>query len=70
MIGTFILGTMVGAAAVWFYGPQIREFLDDRTRTARSRAAHTLQAASEGLQTAKDRLEGGLTGGESGRRSG
>jgi hypothetical protein len=65
-----MLGALIGAGAVWFYGPQIREFLNDQTQAARSRAAESLQAASEGLQSAKDRLEGGLTGGETVRRTG
>lgn len=58
VIGSFVLGAIVGGAAVWLYGPQIRAFVEDRTRTARGRAAGTLQAASEGLQAAKEKLEG------------
>ena len=62
MVGTFLMGIIMGGAAVYFYGPQIREFLDEKTKTARTRAADTLQAASEGLQSAKDTIEGGVSG--------
>jgi hypothetical protein len=62
MIGSFLMGIIMGGAAVYFYGPQIREYLDEKTKTARSRAADTLQAASEGLQAAKETVEGGLGG--------
>jgi hypothetical protein len=64
VIGSFLMGVIMGGAAVWFYGPQIRQFVDDKTQTARNRAVDTLQAASEGLQTAKETLEGGLSGKE------
>ena len=60
MIGTFIFGALIGGAAVWFYRDQLREYLDDKTRSVRTRAADTLQSASEGLQGAKETLEGGL----------
>lgn len=64
MIGSFLFGAILGGAAVWFYGRELREFIDDRTRGARGRAADTLQAASQGLQAAKESLEGGLSGQE------
>ena len=59
----FILGAIIGGAAVWLYGDQMRtylNYLDDKTRQARSKAADTLQAAAEGLQSAKGTLEGGI----------
>ncbi|HEY7650420.1 MAG TPA: hypothetical protein VID04_15600 [Methylomirabilota bacterium] len=62
MIGSFLMGVIMGGAAVYFYGPQIREYLDEKTKTARTKAADTLQAASEGLQAAKETVEGGLGG--------
>jgi hypothetical protein len=61
-----ILGAIIGGAAVWLYGDQMRTYLtylDDKTREARSKAADTLQAAAEGLQSAKTTVEGGLSGG-------
>lgn len=68
MIGSFIVGAIMGGAAVWLYGREIREYVEDRTRGARDKAADTLQAAAEGLQSAKDKVEGGLGGKE--RRAG
>ena len=62
MIGSFLMGIIMGGAAVYFYGPQMRQYLDEKTRTARSRAADTLQSAAEGLQSAKDTIEGGVSG--------
>lgn len=68
MIGSFIVGAIMGGAAVWLYGREIREYVEDRTRGARDKAADTLQAAAEGLQSAKEKVEGGLGGKE--RRAG
>jgi hypothetical protein len=64
VIGSFIFGALIGGAAVWFYRDQLREYLDEKTRTARTRAADTLQSASDSLQSAKETLEGGLGGKE------
>jgi hypothetical protein len=61
----FILGAVIGGAAVWLYGEQMRtylSYLDDKTRDVRSKAADTLQAAAEGLQTSKGSSEGGIGG--------
>lgn len=62
MIRSFLVGAIVGGATVWFYGPQMRAFFDDKTRNARSRAADTLQAAAEGLHSTAETLESGLSG--------
>jgi hypothetical protein len=62
MIGSFIVGALTGGAIVWFYGRDIRRFMDDKTSTVRTRAADTLQSAAEGLQSAKDKIEAGLGG--------
>lgn len=51
MIGSFILGALVGGAAVWYYGREIRRFLDENTEPVRRRAAETLQAAADTLQS-------------------
>lgn len=53
----FIFGLIAGGAAVWFYGPEIRRYVDSGTRGMRAKAADTLQKASQGLQTARDRME-------------
>lgn len=57
MIGRFILGAIVGGAAVWYYGPRLREYVDDASRNVRTRAADTLQSAAETLQSAKQAVE-------------
>lgn len=62
MIGGFVLGAVTGAALVWFYGQEIREYIDYRTQKARARAAQTLGAAAGGLEAAREKLEAGLTG--------
>ena len=63
VIGSFILGAIVGGAAVWYYGPQVRTYVDEASRSVRSRAADTLQSAAESLQSARQAVEpGGSTG--------
>jgi hypothetical protein len=64
MIRSFVAGAIVGGLVVWLYGREIRAFIDGRTLTARARAADTLKAAAEGLQAAKEKIEGGLSGRE------
>lgn len=64
MVRSFLVGAIVGGAVVWLYGREIRQFIDDRTLTARTRAAETLKSAAEGVQSAKEKIEGGLIGGE------
>jgi len=64
VIRSFLFGALIGGAAVWIYRDQLREYVDDKTKVARSRAADTLQSAAEGLQSAKETLEGGLAGRE------
>jgi hypothetical protein len=68
MFGSFMLGLIMGGAAVWFYGREIGGYVDDKTRAARGKAADTLQAAAEGLQSAKETIQGGIAGKE--RRAG
>jgi hypothetical protein len=59
VIGTFIIGAIVGGAAVWYYGPQMRAHLEESTREVRSRAADTLQSAAEGLQSVRQSVAPG-----------
>jgi len=56
-IRSFVAGMVVGGVLVWIYGREIREYVDDKTRGARTRAAETLGAAAEGLAAAKERIE-------------
>jgi len=62
VIGSFVLGMMVGGAAVWFWGEQMREYVDDKTWAIRARAAEGLGAAADTLHSAKETIEGGFSG--------
>lgn len=62
MIGAFVLGAVVGGTVVWYYGPQVRTYVDETSRSMRSRAADTLQSAAETLQSAKQAVEPGSGG--------
>jgi hypothetical protein len=53
VIGGFIIGVIAGGAAMWQYGDQIREFVDDKTKTVRHKAA-------DGLMAVAETVEGGL----------
>lgn len=68
MIGSFIFGALVGATAMYFYGRQIRDYVGEKTQGARAKAADTLHAAADSLQSGDTPRT--TTGGESGRRSG
>lgn len=62
MIGSFVLGMMVGGAAVWLWGEQMREYVDDKTWAIRARAAEGLGAAADTLHSAKETIEDGFSG--------
>jgi hypothetical protein len=46
-----MLGTIMGGAAVWFWGREIESYVGDQTRGVRARAADAIQAVEE--RTAK-----------------
>lgn len=50
MVGSFLIGVLVGAGAMWLYGRDIVMYVDDKTREARARVAETLQSAADTLQ--------------------
>lgn len=66
MIGSFLLGVIVGAGAMWLYGRDIVMYVDEKTREARTRVAETLQSAADTLQGSKQpprtTAEGGVGG--------
>jgi hypothetical protein len=69
LVKSFVLGAVTGGLVVWFWGQEIREFIDERTSGARKAvadrlqgAADGLQAAAEGLHSAKATIETGLGG--------
>lgn len=55
MIRSFLLGAVAGGVAVWVWREQIRGFLDQKTRTVRSRAADGLQSVEETAERLLDR---------------
>ncbi|MGH7391087.1 MAG: hypothetical protein ACREM3_16760 [Candidatus Rokuibacteriota bacterium] len=57
MIASFVIGAIVGGAALWYYGPRLKDHVDETSRTVRSRTADTLQTAAETLQSAKQAVE-------------
>ncbi|OGL14186.1 MAG: hypothetical protein A3F92_11590 [Candidatus Rokubacteria bacterium RIFCSPLOWO2_12_FULL_71_22] len=56
-VRSFVAGAVVGGVLVWIYGREIREYVDEKTRGARTRAAERLGAAAESLVAAKERIE-------------
>jgi hypothetical protein len=62
VIKSFILGTITGGAIMWVWGPQIKRYVDDRTRTVRTRVADSLQTTAETLHAAAETVEEGLSG--------
>ncbi len=66
---SFVLGAITGGTIVWFWGREIRQFLDEQTSGVREAAAGKLQAAADslqaaagGIQAAKSTIESGLGG--------
>jgi hypothetical protein len=69
VVKSFVLGAITGGTIVWFWGREIRQFVDSQTAGIREATAGKLQAAADGLQTvaggfqaAKNTIETGLGG--------
>lgn len=62
MVKSFVMGAITGGAIVWFWGTELREFLDAQTHELRGVAADRLQSAADGLQAAKETIETGFGG--------
>ena len=45
--GTFVLGAMMGAAAVWLWGREMEEYVEGKTRGVRTKAAEGVRAVEE-----------------------
>ena len=58
MIKSFLVGAIAGAAAVWFWGDEIRDYLDEQTRGVRTRAAGPLHAVAETVENVAATVEG------------
>jgi gas vesicle protein len=53
--GVLILGAIVGAAVVWLWGREMEEFVEDRTRGVRTKAAEAVRAVAEKAGKVLDR---------------
>jgi hypothetical protein len=62
VVKSFILGTITGGAIMWVWGPQIKRYVDEQTRTVRTRVADGLQSTAETLHAAAETVEEGLSG--------
>jgi hypothetical protein len=53
----FVLGAIMGAAAVWLWGRKIEAYVEDKTRGARTKAAEGVRAVEEKAEEVLDRGE-------------
>jgi hypothetical protein len=63
----FIVGAIAGGMAVWIWRDDVRQYVDRRTRSLRSKAADKLQLVQEvtetALDSAKEQISAGLQSG-------
>ena len=57
----FLIGAIAGGVAMWLYGDQIREYVDEMTSGVRERAAAKLEGAADRLQSVAESVENGLS---------
>ena len=53
--GAFVLGTVMGAAVVWLWGREIEEYVEEKARRVRSKAAKSVRAVEEKAGKVLDR---------------
>jgi hypothetical protein len=53
----FLLGAIVGALAMWYWGEEVRDYLDAKTRDVRGKAVEKLQSVEEKAAGALDRAK-------------
>lgn len=51
----FVLGAILGAAVVWLWGRDIKEYVEEKTRGARTKAAEGIRAVEETVDKVLDR---------------
>jgi hypothetical protein len=56
----FVLGAVVGAAAVWLWGRDMEEYVEGKTRGVRTKAAQGLRVVEEQAEKVLDRGEHAL----------
>jgi hypothetical protein len=62
VIKSFLVGAIAGGVAMWFWGDQIRDALDEATSGVRTRTAEQLQGVADTLQSVADTVDQGLSG--------
>jgi len=64
----FLVGAVVGALAMWYWGDELRDYLDNKTRDVRDRAVEKLQTVEEKagdvLDRAKEQVSATLQAGQ------
>jgi len=56
----FVLGAIMGAAAVWLWGRELEAYVGDKTRGVRTKAAEGVRAVEETAEKVLDRGEHAL----------
>ena len=51
----FVLGAIIGAAVVWLWGRQMEEYVNEKTRGVRTKAAEGVWAVEEKAEQVLDR---------------
>ena len=51
----FVLGAIMGAAVVWLWGQELEEYVQERTRGVRTKAAESVRAVEETAGKVLDR---------------
>jgi hypothetical protein len=51
----FVLGAIMGAAVVWLWGQEMEEYVQERTRGVRTKAAESVRAVEETAGRVLDR---------------
>jgi gas vesicle protein len=53
--GAFVLGAIIGAAVVWLWGREMEEYVEEKTRGVRTKAAEGVRAVEETAGKVLDR---------------
>lgn len=64
----FLIGAIAGALAMWYWGEELRDYIDTKTRDARGKAVEKLQTVEEKavdvLDRAKEQVSSTLQAGQ------
>jgi hypothetical protein len=53
----FVMGALVGALAMWYWGDDLRDYVDSKTRDVREKAVEKLQTVEERAGDVLDRAK-------------